>query len=603
MVEVIDTEFTKVGMARGRALKSSLDSLSVVLIFIVTFLVFWSSPIRQLTDSNYSMLLSESLLHHHSFALDGYAIPRLKPTWHDNTFKNGEMYQLEIVGPHLYYYLPPGSSLLSLPYVAWMNAFGVSATNADGSYNAEGEERIEIGLASVLMALLTCIVFLTSRLYLSLGSSLIIAIGAAFGTQIWSTASRALWSDTWAIFLLAVCLYLLLADADGKRKFNPFVLATLLAWTYFVRPTNAISILGIAVYVFLRHRDHFLKFALTGIAWLAAFVGYSWFHFHQVLPKYFSPGRLSFGSFATAFAGNLFSPSRGLFIFVPVLLFITYLAITNRTLFRNKLAIIALPVTLLHLIAVAGFVPWNGGFCYGPRYTTGLIPWFALLAILAIREYLNADRVTDRERKLTFAAGAVLLTLSVVINSRGATSYEAWMWNVWPDNVDKVPQKIWDWTRPQFLAGLVAPPAPNPLPLLRDRVQFGVEAGDRFAWYGWSQGEQSFRWSDGKEAAIVFTADQTRDATLLIRMGAFINKDRIRGQHVSLSFNDSLLLNTVLDEEPAREFVFPIDRSQLRQQNSLVFRLPDAASPKSLGISSDRRRLAIRVEWLELLPR
>jgi hypothetical protein len=288
---------------------------------------------------------------------------------------------------------------------------------------------------------------------------------------------------------------------------------------------------------------------------------------------------------------------------VPVLLFITYLAITNRTLFRNKLAIIALPVTLLHLIAVAGFVPWNGGFCYGPRYTTGLIPWFALLAILAIREYLNADRVTDRERKLTFAAGAVLLTLSVVINSRGATSYEAWMWNVWPDNVDKVPQKIWDWTRPQFLAGLVAPPAPNPLPLLRDRVQFGVEAGDRFAWYGWSQGEQSFRWSDGKEAAIVFTADQTRDATLLIRMGAFINKDRIRGQHVSLSFNDSLLLNTVLDEEPAREFVFPIDRSQLRQQNSLVFRLPDAASPKSLGINSDRRRLAIRVEWLELLPR
>ena len=579
------------------------DTIVVLAIFILTFLVFWFSPIRQLTDSNYSMLLSESILHHRSFTLDGYRIPRLKPTWHDNTFKNGENYQLEIVGPHLYYYLPPGSSLLSLPYVALMNAFGVSAANPDGSYNPEGEERIEIGLAAVLMALLTSIVFLTSRLYLSPAWSLSIAAGTAFGTQIWSTASRALWSDTWAVFLLVICVYMLLADATGKRKLNPFVLSTLLAWTYFVRPTNAISIAGIAVYVFIQRRDQFLKFALMGLAWFALFVSYSWFHFHQLLPKYFSPGRLSFGSFATAFAGNLISPSRGLFVFVPVLLFIMYLAITNRTLFRNKLAFIALPVILLHLIAVAGFVPWNGGFCYGPRYTTGLIPWFVLLTIVAIREYLNAERFSNVGRKLTFAAGAVLLTLSIVINARGATSYEAWMWNVWPDNVDKVPQKIWDWRRPQFVAGLVPPPTSNPLPVLRNRVQFGVEAADPFAWYGWSQGEQSFRWSDGKEAAIVFAADQTKDANLLIRLGAFIDKNRTLEQHLSLVLNDSLLLTTVLTEEPAREFVFPIDRRLLRQQNSLIFQLPDAASPRSLGISSDRRRLAVRVEWLELSPR
>jgi hypothetical protein len=586
-------------MAKPFSRESSADTIVALSLFVVTLLIFLVSPVRQLTDSNYSMLLSESLLHHRSFALDSYAIPRLKPTWHDNTFKNGEMYQLEIVGPHLYYYLPPGSSVLSLPYVALVNAFGVSAAKADGSYDPEGETRIEIGLASILMALLACIIFFTARLYLPLGWSIIVALGSALGTQVWSTASRALWSDTWAIVLLALALYLVLLDSLGKRRLNPYVLATVLAWTYFVRPTNAISIVGIAAFVWLQRKEQFFKLVLTGIVWLAGFVSYSWINFHRLLPKYFSPGRLSFGSFGTAFAGNLISPSRGLLIFVPVLLFVAYLAITNRGVFRNKLALIALPVMLLHLIAVAGFVPWNGGFCYGPRYSTGLVPWFAVLGILSIREYRNS---AGRWKEFTFGIGAVLLVLSIAINARGATSYEAWMWNVWPDNVDKVPQKIWDWRRPQFLAGLVPPPPPNPLPVLRDRVQFGTEASDNFAWYGWSQGEQSFRWSDGRKAAIAFSADRTRDANLRMRVGAFIDSDRMREQHVSIFLNDSLLLNTTLNEEPAKEFVFPIDRNLLRDQNSLVFVLPDAASPKSLGISSDQRRLAIRLEWLELLP-
>src|SRR4030095_10137421 len=135
------------------------DSLAVVGIFVITFVVFWLSPSRQVTDSNDSMVLSESLLHHRSFNLDAYKIPRLEPKWHDNNFKNGEMYQIELIGPHLYYYLPPGSSLLSLPYVAGMNLCGVSAANADGSYSPEGETRIEAGLAALLMAALSCILF------------------------------------------------------------------------------------------------------------------------------------------------------------------------------------------------------------------------------------------------------------------------------------------------------------------------------------------------------------------------------------------------------------------------------------------------------------
>lgn len=580
--------------------KRQLDSIVVVPIFLSTFLVFWFSPIRQITDSNYSMLLSESLIHHRTFVLDGYSIPRLKPTWHDNTLKNGEMYQLEIVGPHLYYYLPPGSSILSIPYVAWMNAFGISAANADGSYNPEGETRIEAGLASLLMAVFACALFFTARLVLPVTWSAIIALGAAFGTQVWSTASRALWSDTWAIFLLGTSLYILLADAIGKRKMNPIPLATLLAWTYFVRPTNAVSIAAITVYIFLKRRNQFATFVITGMCWLAGFMFYSWYNFHQPLPNYFRPGRLDFSSFWTAFAGNLISPSRGLVVYLPVLLFVTYLVIRYReTVFKNRLACVAVPVIVLHLITIAGFTPWNGGFCYGPRYTTGLVPWFALLGILGVQGLVDAVRVQEWKFLL---AGTFLLGISIFVNARGATSYEAWMWNVWPDNIDKVPEKIWDWKRPQLLAGLVAPPLPESLPILLDRVQFGLADSDRFIWYGWSWGEKDFRWSDGKEAAIAFAVEERRNSTLSIRLGAFVIKDKLSKQRVALLLNGSRLQDLILMEEPAREYTFPFDGNLLRQQNMLVFKLPDAVSPKSLGLSSDQRRLAIRIESIELRP-
>lgn len=43
----------------------------------------------------------------------------------------------------------------------------------------------------------------------------------------------------------------------------------------------------------------------------------------------------------------------------------------------------------VHLIMVSGFAPWYGGHCYGPRYSTGIVPWFALLAILAVESRLQ----------------------------------------------------------------------------------------------------------------------------------------------------------------------------------------------------------------------
>lgn len=426
-------------------------------IFIVTLFVFWRSPVPQIADSNYSMLVSESLLHHGSFALDHYAIPGVNSSLPTEPQPNYNAYQLQVKDGHIYYFFPVGSSVLSVPFVAVMNLVGVSAVDEKGVFDYLGEVRIEVNLAALLMAGLAALFFFTSRLLLPLRWSVLIALGGALGTQVFSTASRGLWSDTWGIFLLGVVIWMLVANERGTRPLNPILLASLLAWTYFVRPTYCIPIIAISVYLLVSYPSLFKRYAITGAAWFVGFILYSRYQFGQMLPDYYQAIRLTFDSFRVAFAGNLISPSRGLLIFVPVLAFIVYLLVRYaKELPHRRLVVLAVSIIIVHLIVVAGFVPWWGGHCYGPRYTTGLVPWFVLLSILAVKAGLTAQEKygskTTLEWRVECVVGLLLLACSVAINGNGAVNRRTGNWNLRPVNIDERPERVWDWRDPQFLA-------------------------------------------------------------------------------------------------------------------------------------------------------
>lgn len=444
-------------LARGIR-RSRLDVAIGAGIFLVVLTIFLISRVHQLADSNYSMLLSQSLLHHRSFTLDGYNIPRQNPTQQLFHVSNGSLYQLEFVDSHIYYFWPPGTSVLSVPFVALMNAIGVSAATADGSYNPDGEVLIQARLAALLMASLASLFYLTSRLLLPPGWSLLLSLGTALGTQIWSTASRALWSDTWGIFLLGFVVLGLVAHELGVYRLRPALLASVLAWAYFVRPTFALPIGAITVYILIYHRRLFFPYAAAGSAWFTVFVVYSWYHFNQVLPNYYFVYE-HFGATPVwlALFGNLVSPSRGLLVFVPVLFFVGYLLIRYRAaLPLRRLVVLSLLIVVVHLIVVSSHSPWYGGHCYGPRYSTGIVPWFYLLAVAGVQARRSASKKTPglpaSRRRLEASVGALLLLLSVTINALGATSHATWLWNSRPVNVDQNPDRVWDWRHPQFLA-------------------------------------------------------------------------------------------------------------------------------------------------------
>lgn len=606
-------------MRESHALKSideRFASRSVaVLIFVAAFFAFWLSPVYEGGDSKYSMLVSESLLHHGTFKLDAYGIPRLPPKYGEDHMQNGDMYQLDVVGDHLYHFFPPGSFVLSAPYVALMNVYGISAANADQTFDEKGEETIQRSLAALLMATLAALFFATSRMLLPVGWSAIVALGGAFGTQIWSSASRAMWSQTWEALLLGVVIWMMLAQETNRRKLNPILFASVLAWMYFVRPTNAVSIAAITVYVFAFQRRLFLPYSLTGAAWFSGFVVYSWHNFQHALPNYYMANRLQFGGFWIALAGNTVSPSRGLFIFVPWLFFVFYLLIRfRREQVFGHLVRLSLAIAIGQLIVASGFVHWWGGSSYGARMMTGLVPWFVLLGVLglhAMRRQREAQQQQKERAQISFISfmkqrvpifiGALLLLAGIFINGRGALSPETARWNDYPLNIDKRPERVWDWSYPQFAAGLLTPPLPRAFgdfPLIAPHIDFAAPEADKYLWYGWSGGEENFRWTSANKAAFIFALNDLNDTSAQIKMMPFLVSGTLDMQRVKIKLNDQDIAGLELREPIYKIYSIQLPAHLLRRRNALTLELPDAVAPRDLKLGDDPRVLGVRVEWM-----
>jgi hypothetical protein len=458
-------------------------------------------------------------------------------------------------------------------------------------------------LAAALMAALCALLYDTARLFVAPLPAALATLAAAFGSQVWSTASRGLWSVTWQLVLLALVLRVLAAHELRGARLRPALLASALSWAYFVRPTSALSVAAVGLYLFLYERGSLRAFALTGAAWLAGFVTYSLVHFGAPLPPYYEGGRLSLEGIGPHLLGNLVAPSRGLLVFSPVLVLIAAGLLVNRArLATRRLVAPALVAVGAHLAVVSAFPDWAGGHSYGPRMTADLVPWLFLLGLIALRAALEAPR------PVWLALSGTLCLWGVFVHARGALAEETWDWNLDTEIDENVARRVWDWSYPQFLAGLIRPPGLDPQTLAYPLYQPGSRlrgvdpaAAEHLA-SGWGPPSDGVRWSVAREAAFAFALEAPEALTLRMRLVPFLAEGRLAQQRVELFLNQSALAERTLASPGPVELAIAVPAEALAARNLLLLRLPDARAPASLGQGRKRQPRAVALEWIELTP-
>jgi hypothetical protein len=196
----------------------------------------------------------------------------------------------------------------------------------------------------------------------------------------------------------------------------------------------------------------------------------------------------------------------------------------------------------------------------------------------------------------------------VFVHGRGALAEETWDWNLDTEIDENVARRVWDWSYPQFLAGLIAPPGLDPqqlaYPLYRpgSRVRSADPASAEHLASGWGPPSDGVRWSVAREAAFAFALEAPSPLTLRMRLVPFLAQGRLAQQRVELFLNASALAQRTLASPGPVELSIPIPAGALAARNLLLLRLPDARAPASLGQGRKRQPRAVGLEWIELAP-
>jgi hypothetical protein len=415
-----------------------------LLLFGMAFVVFRVSPRGQLYDSKYALLISHQLASRGTLDLGDLArraegVGAEQPLSYRFVERNGR------VDP----FFPVGTPVLAAPLVAAAGLAGLSVVDAEGRYHPGIERSLQRSLAALAMAALSVLFFATARLVLPCRASLWIAFAGAFGTQVWSTASRSLWSHGLAIALLAGALHLILRARVSDRPLPAASVAGLLAWAWLCRPTLALSIAAIAVYVAWTARSALPRLLLAGSLWAALFMTLFWLDTGSPLPPYYAGAELGWERFPVAFAGHMISPSRGLLIYCPLVLGVAHLLWKHWAgLPQRPLVVAGIAVFFAHWLLISAFAHWWGGYGYGARLMTDVVPWIVLLGAIGLSAALAAGpgALNALERRVMGA----LVVASIAINGIGAISKGAAEWNE-AQQRPGFEQKLWDWRDPQWL--------------------------------------------------------------------------------------------------------------------------------------------------------
>jgi len=431
------------------------DRAIAALLFFMVLLLHASSANVTSTDSAWAIHTAMSLVQQGNTDLDEYR---------DLIARTPDLdYTIESVNGHLYTPYPLGASLLAVPVVFVIDRLSavVSPVRFSDYLKQTRPLETELFIASLLVALTAVVLYQLARRFLDRRGAVLLVLIFAFCTSAWSTASRALWQHGPSLLMLAIALYVVVLALDSPQRIQ--YLSLPLAFSFVVRPTNSLSILIFTLYVFISYRRYFLRYLAWSLPVVVPFLIFNLSLYHAWLSTYYrsyQDFRLG-ADFGEALIGPWISPARGLLIYSPILIFSGWgLSLNLRRSPYRRVDLALLVIVALHCLVLAIWSMWWGGWSYGPRMMTDMLPYFMywLIPVIAVLQRsaaaLGGPGPGPWRRQLLLPAFLALGVISFAINYRGATAPPTFDWNRLPANVDEFPQRLWDLRDVQFLRGL-----------------------------------------------------------------------------------------------------------------------------------------------------
>ena len=551
----------------------------IILISLTIFLIVGTTRNNAVVgDSRGTLLTAQSIIEFHTIKLDNYK----------NLDKNFD-YQIYKKNGHYYYYFPLGSSISSIPFV-WI-ATQLLPLDMNNKYE---DAVIQKGITAFISILIFFFLFKIAKFYFDDKFSVAIAFCFWLSTSLSSTLAKGLWPQDFATLYAVISIYLTLFILKN-RSYKPIlwvILGITLFMAYLSRPTMSLLVISIILFLFFNHKkDITIKVSILIAILLTFFILFSLNEYNQILPDYYMPKRLNSNTFWTAIYGNLFSPSRGLFVFSPFLLiFLLNIKTFYNIVRRDKTLLIFVSWIILHLIVISKFPHWWGGFSYGSRLMVDVLIPIYLLFLILINEILkNRDSL---QYKLNLVFLSITIPLSIYINTyQGLYNRYTLKWNAEP-NIDRNPQYLLDWRYPQFLHNKSRH---------KDRLKefnkyFDIDNLLKFNSqkikynYGWSHPEKDFIWSIGKESQLSIKLDDKRYKGVLI-----LDIYPLDNQTIKIYLNSKLIFNGEIN--PYSEYIkIPFDSKLIKvnQINTLKFEYSNPHRPNK----TDNRELAIALKAL-----
>jgi len=235
-----------------------------------------------------------------------------------------------------------------------------------------------------------------------------------FGTINFALVSQSLWQHgVVQLFLILSLIFVQQIPRSANKYINLFLCGLFLSFAVLSRPTAALAIPFLLILIIEKlnglNYDHFtnfrpqslflllkgivvpiLIFVISFVPTLVFFYIYNALYFVDISNQGYA-SQLTSGwltPFPNGFLGLWLSPSKGILVYSPIFIFSllsVYFISKIGGYKKNLWALVFLAIVLLHTVILGMWKHWYGGWSFGYRMASDVIPFLTLLLIPAVK--------------------------------------------------------------------------------------------------------------------------------------------------------------------------------------------------------------------------